>query len=80
MAHTQTSAESRASSRQLPGVAANAVATMAAVMTAWQRSVASRSAIAALTADQLKDIGYREEPRATLEIKPGLVTNLMSMR
>jgi uncharacterized protein YjiS (DUF1127 family) len=80
MAHTETRAENRASNRRLLGMASKGMATMVAALAAWQRTVARRRAIADLTPDLLKDIGYSEAPRPTLNIKAGLITNLMSMR
>jgi hypothetical protein len=47
---------------------------------AWQLAAARRRAIADLPLDQLRDIGHAEAPAPVLEVKPGLVTNLMSMR
>ncbi|CDM61106.1 MULTISPECIES: hypothetical protein [Rhizobium] len=80
MAHTETLAENRASNRLLLGTALKSMATMVAAFTAWQQTVARRRAIADLTPDLLKDIGHSEAPRPTLNIKAGLITNLMSMR
>lgn len=80
MAHTETRAENRAWNQRLLGVARKSMATIVAAFTKWQRTAATRTAIADLTPDQLKDIGYREVPRPTLNVKAGLITNLMSMR
>ncbi|RWI72159.1 MAG: hypothetical protein EOR19_23610 [Mesorhizobium sp.] len=79
MADTDTRADNCASNR-LPGAALHRMATMVAVFTAWRRTFARRRAIANLTPDQLRDIGQPEAPRPTLDIKAGLITNLMSMR
>jgi hypothetical protein len=46
----------------------------------WRRSVARRRAIADLTPDQLRDIGHPQAALPTLNVKAGLITNLMSMR
>lgn len=80
MAHTETRVENCASTRRLLGVALKSIVTMVAALTAWQRTVARRRATTDLTRDQLKDIGHSEVPRPTLDIKAGLITNLMSMR
>lgn len=47
---------------------------------AWQSSAFRRRAIADLLPDRLKDIGHAEAPAPVLEVKAGLITNLMSMR
>ncbi|WP_027668861.1 DUF1127 domain-containing protein [Rhizobium leguminosarum] len=80
MAHTETHA----------GISAprpNSVAIIVAALRKWQRSVARRKALADLTPDQLRDIGYPRDDighpqvnRPVLEIKAGLMTKLMSMR
>ena len=44
----------------------------------WRPTVSRRLAIANLTSDQLRDIGHAEAP--VLEIKAGLITNLISAR
>jgi uncharacterized protein YjiS (DUF1127 family) len=80
MAHTETRTDNRPANRRLLGVALKSITIMVSALTAWRRTVAGRRAIADLTPDQLKDIGYREAPRPTLNIKAGLITNLMSMR
>ncbi|WP_246644869.1 hypothetical protein [Rhizobium laguerreae] len=54
-------------------------ATVAAFKT-WQLTVSRHRAIADLSPDQLRDIGHAEAPAAVLEVKPGLITYLMSMR
>jgi len=80
MAHTETRAGGSASKRQLFGSRLNSVATIVAALRKWRRTVARRRALADLTPDQLKDIGHPEANRPALEIKAGLITNLMSMR
>ncbi|ANP86225.1 DUF1127 domain-containing protein [Rhizobium leguminosarum] len=80
MAHTETHA----------GISAprpNSVTIIVAALRKWQRSVARRKALADLTPDQLRDIGYPRDDighpevnRPVLEIKAGLMTKLMSMR
>ncbi|MGR9164253.1 DUF1127 domain-containing protein [Rhizobium leguminosarum] len=87
MAHTETHAGISAPKGQLFGFRPNSVAMIIAALRKWQRSVARRNALADMTPDQLRDIGYPRDdighPRANrpvLEIKAGLVTKLMSMR
>lgn len=43
-------------------------------------TVARRRALSDLTPEQLKDMGNQEAHRSKLEIKAGLITNLMSMK
>ena len=77
MAHTELRANRPSN---LLDAARRGMATLVSGLAAWQRAVASRKAIAELTPEQLQDIGQSEALRPTLEIKAGLVTNLMSMR
>lgn len=49
-------------------------------LNAWQLAVSRRWAVADLPPEQLRDIGHVEAPAPVLEVKAGLVTNLMSMR
>ncbi|WP_292471613.1 DUF1127 domain-containing protein [Mesorhizobium sp.] len=56
------------------------MATAVAAFTAWRRTIAGRRALADLTPDQLRDIGYSEAPRPTFFVRVGLITDLMSMR
>lgn len=80
MTHTETHAGISASERQVFGSGPNSVATIAAALRAWRRAVVRRKALAELTPDQLRDIGYPQANRPVLEIKVGLMTKLMSMR
>lgn len=64
-------------SSRLPGFVLKA--TDVALKT-WQSTVSRRRAIADFPPERLRDIGQAEAPAAVLEVKPGLVTNLMSMR
>ncbi|MBY3377364.1 DUF1127 domain-containing protein [Rhizobium laguerreae] len=94
MAHTETHAGISAPKGQLFGFRPNSVAIIVAALRRWQRSVARRKALADLTPDQLRDIGYPRDDighprgdighpqinRPVLEIKAGLMTKLMSMR
>jgi hypothetical protein len=79
MAHTETRAENSTSNR-LSGAALRSMATMVAAVAAWRLTLARRRAIANLTPDQLRDIGHPEASCPTLDVKAGLITNLMSMR
>jgi uncharacterized protein YjiS (DUF1127 family) len=56
------------------------ITTTIAAVRKWQRATATRSALADLTADQLRDVGLPQPSRPELVVKAGLVTNLMSMR
>ncbi|WP_292408257.1 DUF1127 domain-containing protein [Mesorhizobium sp.] len=53
---------------------------MIAAFRGWRRAVARRRALADLTPGQLNDIGHPEAHRPVLDIKAGLITNLMSLR
>ncbi|BCH16916.1 hypothetical protein [Mesorhizobium sp. L-2-11] len=79
MADTQTRA-ARTSKRHLFGPSLKGLEMMIATFRGWRRTVARRGALADLTADQLNDIGHPEADRPVLNIKAGLITNLMSMR
>ncbi|MBY3134001.1 hypothetical protein HFO30_19740 [Rhizobium laguerreae] len=52
-------------------------ATVAAFKTL---TVSRHRAIADLSPDQLREIGHAEAPTPVLEVEPGLITYLMSMR
>ena len=87
MAHTETHAGISAPERQAFGSWPNSVATIVAALRAWRRVAVRRKALAELTPDQLRDIGYPgddighpQDNRPVLEIKAGLMTKLMSMR
>lgn len=80
MAHTETRAEHRTRKTHQLGSKLKHLVTIIAALRAWRRTVARRRAIADLTPYELKDIGYPETPRAMLDVKAGLITNLMSMR
>ena len=82
MAHSEAHAKTRASKHRLLRAAANGMATAVAAFTAWRRAVTARRALADLTPDQLKDIGYPEAPRPAffVSVGVGLMTDLMSMR
>ena len=84
MAHTQTHAAASAPIQQVSESRLNNItiltAALAAAVRQWRRAAARRRVLADLTSDQLRDIGQPEINRPTLEIKAGLITNLMSMR
>jgi uncharacterized protein YjiS (DUF1127 family) len=79
MAYTKTRGY-QASKRRLFGPALDSIATMIAAFRLRRRTRATRRAIADLTPDQLNDIGQPEAPRPMLDVKAGVMTNLMSMR
>ena len=79
MLRMQTRADNRARDR-LSRAELSGMAAIVTVVVAWRRNSARRKAIADLTPDQLMDIGHPEASRPTLDIKAGLITNLMSMR
>lgn len=56
--------------------------TLIGALAVWRQTVANRHAIAGLTTHELRDIGHplADSPSPTLEIKAGLMANLMSMR
>ncbi|RWM89107.1 MAG: hypothetical protein EOR84_25020 [Mesorhizobium sp.] len=76
MAHTQT----RVDRHRLLGLVLKTTATAITALKTWQRTVSRRRAIAEMTPDRLRDIGHSEAPAPVLEVKAGLVTNLISMR
>ncbi|MBY5333272.1 DUF1127 domain-containing protein [Rhizobium leguminosarum] len=87
MAHTETHAGISAPERQVFGFGPNSLATVVTALRAWRRAVVRRKALTELTPDQLRDIGYPrddighpQDNRPVLEIKAGLMTELMSMR
>ncbi|CAN7421378.1 DUF1127 domain-containing protein [Mesorhizobium sp. LjRoot246] len=80
MARTETRTGASASKRHLLGSVRKGVATMMAAFDKWWRTRARRRVLADLTPDQLNDIGHPEADRPVLDIKAGLITNLMSMR
>ncbi|EJJ29729.1 DUF1127 domain-containing protein [Rhizobium sp. CF142] len=80
MAHTETHAAVGAPIKQVSEYTVNSITMLAAAVRQWRRVVARRKVLADLTPDQLRDIGQPEINRPVLEIKAGLMTNLMSMR
>jgi uncharacterized protein YjiS (DUF1127 family) len=80
MAETETRTGRNVSKRHLFGFGRKSLAILIATFSGWRRTIARRRALADLTPDQLKDIGHPEAHRPVLEIKAGLITNLMSMR
>ncbi|ANK90774.1 MULTISPECIES: DUF1127 domain-containing protein [Rhizobium] len=79
MAHTETQTIVSAPTRRMAGLM-NVITILLAALRTWQRAVASRRQLAELTPYQLRDIGHPEANRPVLDIKAGLITNLMSMR
>jgi hypothetical protein len=80
MARRGISANRHAFSMRLLGCVLNAAAMAIAALKTRQRTVSRRRATADLTPEQLKDIGHADVPAPVLEVKAGLLTNLMSMR
>ncbi len=84
MAHTETHAAVSAPIQQVSESRLNNItiltAALAAAVRQWRRAAARRRVLADLTPDQLRDIGQPEINRPMLEVKAGLITNLMSMR
>ncbi|KQV16334.1 hypothetical protein ASC97_11190 [Rhizobium sp. Root1203] len=80
MAHTDTRARRSVANIQSFGSALNAAAIVITAISQWRRTAATQAALADLTPDQLNDIGLPGAHRPVLEIKAGLMTNLMSMR
>jgi uncharacterized protein YjiS (DUF1127 family) len=80
MAHTETRGDHHSSTVRLLGLVLKTAAATVIALKNWQRTASRRRVIANLTPDQLRDIGHAEPPAPVLEVKPGLITNLMSMR
>ncbi len=80
MAHTDTHASHHPSTVRLLGLVLKTTAI--AGRQTWKRTVSRRPTIGnfVFTADQLRDIGHAEASAPVLEVKAGLVTNLISMR
>ena len=78
MAHTKTG-EFEASRSRLVWPMNGMAALVAAARRRW-RARATLRTIAELSPDQLNDIGRPEAPRPILDVKAGLIANLMSMR
>jgi uncharacterized protein YjiS (DUF1127 family) len=80
MAHTDIRVVRHLSSVRLLGFVLKTTATAIAALRTWQRTVSRRWAIGDLSPNQLKDIGHAEASAPVLEVKAGLITNLISMR
>jgi hypothetical protein len=80
MAHSETRVDRHSSRVRLLGLVLKTTATAIAARRTWQRTVSRRRSIADLTPDRLRDIGHAEAPAPVLEVKAGLITNLISMR
>ena len=80
MAYRETRAGRHSPTARLLGLVLRTTATAIAARKAWQRTVSRRLATANLTPDQLRDIGHAETPAPVLEVKAGLITNLISAR
>lgn len=79
MTYTEARIDNRVSHRQPRGVALKKLRSLFAAFAACRQAATRRASMKDLTADQLEDIGYADAPRPRLEVKAGLVTNLMSM-
>ena len=80
MPHMENRAERRTSGTSLFGSVLESVVLVIAAARAWQRTAAGRRSLRDLTSDQLRDIGFPEPTVPKLDVKAGLITNLMSMR
>jgi hypothetical protein len=80
MAHTKTRVGRQSSRVHLPALVLKTTAAAVAALKAWQRTVSRRRAIADLSPNQLREVNHVEVPAPVLEVKAGLITNLMSMR
>lgn len=82
MAHMETLAGHRPRKGRFLRSFLEGAVTMIAAFETWRQCVANRKAIAGLTVDELRDIGHpvADVPTPTLDIKAGLITNLISMR
>jgi hypothetical protein len=65
---------------RLLGIVLKTTAGAIAAFKAWRRTGPRWQAIADLPPDRVRDIGHAEAPAPVLEVKAGLITNLMSMR
>lgn len=80
MPHTETRSNCQSSRVRPPGFMLKITATVIQGLKTWQRTITRRRATAYLSPEQLRDIGRSEVPEPILEVKPGLITNLMSMK
>ena len=80
MPHMQALGERRTSPTSLFALGLESIAQMVAAETARRRTAATRRLLQDLTPAQLKDIGCPEPSLPQIEVKAGLITNLMSMR
>jgi len=80
MAHTENRAGHHASTVRRPGPGLKPAAVAIAALKSWQRTASRRRSIQDLTPDRLRDIGQAEAPAPELEVKAGLIANLISMR
>jgi uncharacterized protein YjiS (DUF1127 family) len=80
MPHAETYLRQQSSNANPLGFVLKAAAATIAALDTWQRTISTRRAIADLPSERLADIGHAEAPRPAVEVKAGLITNLMSMR
>ena len=79
-APTQPRDRRQSSIARLLGLVLKTTAAAIAALKTWRRTSSRRQAIADLPSDRVKDVGHAEAPAPVLEVKAGLITNLMSMR
>ena len=79
MTHTEIRAN-----RQVPGTSISGwklgFSPIMEVIKEWRQAAARRRTLSQLTCDQLDDIGHQRPNLPTLEVKAGLIIDLMSMR
>jgi uncharacterized protein YjiS (DUF1127 family) len=80
MPHNETRSSRKLSRVRPPGFALKTTVAVIRVLITWQLTITRRRAIAHLSPEQLRDIGCSEVPAPVFEIKPCLITNLMSMK
>ena len=80
MAHLENLAGRRSSGAILFASVLERIATMVAAARLRRNTAATHRLLQNLTPEQLDDIGYPEPFLPRIEVRPGLITNLMSMR
>ena len=80
MAHTETHIGRAPTETRRWGTKLNIVATAIAAFRKRRQAIAARRVLTELTPEQLSDMGLPQANHPALDIKAGLITNLMSMR
>ena len=80
MTHMEIPVERRTSGTSLFASGLESIVVMIAAARFQRRTAATRRLLQDLTPAQLNDIGYPEPSVPQIEVKAGLITNLMSMR